>query len=83
MIAMQTVTLSDAQARLRDIIGKLYPGEEIILTQDEKPVARLLPLAPSRQPRPLSEFAGRFSPLPPAEQDELKPHDRDWCEPLP
>ena len=80
---MQTVTLSDAQARLRDIVGKLYPGEEIILTQDEKPVARLLPLAPSRPPRPLSEFAGRFSPLPSAEQDSLKPHDRDWYEPLP
>jgi prevent-host-death family protein len=80
---MQTVTLSDAQARLGDIVGKLYPGEEIILTKDEKPVARLLPFSPSRPPRPLSEFAGRFRPLPEAEQDSLKPHDRDWCEPLP
>jgi antitoxin (DNA-binding transcriptional repressor) of toxin-antitoxin stability system len=80
---MQTVTLSDAQARLGDIIGKLHPGEEIILTQDDKPVARLLPFSPSRPPRPLSEFAGRFRPLPEAEQDSLKLHDRDWCEPLP
>ena len=80
---MQTVTLSDAQARLGDIVGKLYPGEEIILTQDEKPVARLMGFIPSRPPRPLSEFAGRFRPLPAAEQDDLKPHDCDWCEPLP
>ena len=80
---MQTVTLTDAQARLGDIVGKLYPGEEIILSQDEKPVARLLAFSPSRPPRPLSEFAGRFHPLPAAEQDDLKPHDCDWSEPLP
>jgi prevent-host-death family protein len=80
---MQTVTLIDAQARLGDIVGKLYPGEEIILTQNEKPVARLLPFSPSRPPRPLSEFAGRFRPLLAADQDSLKPHDCDWCEPLP
>jgi prevent-host-death family protein len=80
---MQTATLSDAQARLGDIIGRLYPGEEIILTQNEKPVARLLGFIPSRPPRPLSEFAGRFRPLPAAEQDSLKAHDCDWCELLP
>ena len=80
---MQTVTLIDAQARLGDIVGRLYPGEEIILTQDEKPVARLLAFSPSRPPRSLSDFAGQFRPLPAAEQDGLKPHDCDWCEPLP
>ncbi|HXR08550.1 MAG TPA: type II toxin-antitoxin system Phd/YefM family antitoxin [Candidatus Acidoferrum sp.] len=80
---MQTVTISDAKARLDDIVGKLHPGEEIILTKDEQPVARLLPFSPSRPPRPLSEFAGRFRPLPQAEQDNLKSHDREWCEPWP
>jgi prevent-host-death family protein len=80
---MQTVTINDAQARLGDLVGKLYPGEEIILTQNEKPVACLLGLSPARPPRPLSEFAGRFRPLPTAEQNSLKPHDCGWCEPLP
>ena len=80
---MQTVTLTEAQAHLGDIVGRLYPGEEIILTKDEKPVARLLPFLASRPPRPLSEFAGRFRPLSAEEQDNLKPHDRDCCDPLP
>ena len=62
---MQTVTISDAQARLSDIVGNLYPGDEIILTKDEKPVARLLPVSPSRPPRPLNEFAGSFPSLAP------------------
>jgi hypothetical protein len=46
-----------------------------------QPVARLLPTDSCRRPRPLREFAGKFRPLPPAEQDNLKLHDKDWCDP--
>lgn len=79
---MQTVTLSDAQAHLSEMVGKLFPGEEIVITQGEQPVARLLPFSGRVPPRPLNEFAGRFQPLPAAEQEALKLHDREWCEPL-
>ncbi|MBI3413851.1 MAG: type II toxin-antitoxin system Phd/YefM family antitoxin [Verrucomicrobia bacterium] len=76
---MQTVELAEAQARLKELVESLAPGEEIVIEKNHHPVARLLPTS-SRQPRPLSEFAGKYQPLPQAEQDDLKLHDRDWCD---
>ncbi len=37
-----TVTLADAQAHLADLIAQAAPGEEIVITQGDKPVARLI-----------------------------------------
>lgn len=39
---MPTVTIEDAQARLQELIERLHPGEQIIITRDQKPVARLI-----------------------------------------
>jgi len=39
---MSTVTLEEAQAKLSQLIGKLQPGEEIIITSGNQPVARLI-----------------------------------------
>ena len=39
---MSTITVEDAQARLPKLIDQLRPGEEIIITRDAKPVARLV-----------------------------------------
>jgi antitoxin (DNA-binding transcriptional repressor) of toxin-antitoxin stability system len=81
---MQTVELKDAQFRLVELVNALAPGDEVIIETDQRPVARLLPASaplPTRDPKPLHEFAGKFRPLPRHEQDDLKPHDRDWCEP--
>jgi prevent-host-death family protein len=38
---MSTVTLEEAQAQLPQLIEQLHPGEEIIITRNSKPVARL------------------------------------------
>jgi prevent-host-death family protein len=47
-----TVTLEDAQAHLADLVAKAAPGEEIVITQDDKPVARLVAEnVPTMQPR--------------------------------
>jgi prevent-host-death family protein len=78
---MQTVELAEAKSRLGELVESLAPGDEIIIEKNHKPVARLLPADSSRHPRPLREFAGKFRPLPPAEQDNLKLHDKDWCDP--
>ena len=78
---MQTVELKEAQSRLADLVKSLSPGDEIVIETNHKPVARLLPADSPRTMRPLREFAGKFRPLPKAEQDDLKLHDRDWCEP--
>jgi antitoxin (DNA-binding transcriptional repressor) of toxin-antitoxin stability system len=47
-----TVTINHAQAHLVELITNASTGEEIVITQDEKPVARLLvEKAPERKPR--------------------------------
>lgn len=39
----KTVELSVAQATLAELIAGLGPNDELVVTQDSKPVARLLP----------------------------------------
>ena len=77
---MQTVELAEAKSRLGELVESLTPGDEIIIEKNHKPVARLLPTDSCHAPRPLREFAGKFRPLPQAEQDKLKLHDKAWCD---
>jgi antitoxin (DNA-binding transcriptional repressor) of toxin-antitoxin stability system len=49
-MTMQTITLEETQSHLREIIDKLSPGEEVVLTRDNHPVARLL--GEKKPPRP-------------------------------
>jgi antitoxin (DNA-binding transcriptional repressor) of toxin-antitoxin stability system len=49
---MHTVTLEEAQSRLGEIIDKLTPGEEVVLTRGDKPVARIV-AGPGEKPRPV------------------------------
>ena len=44
--------VEEAQARLKELIAKLAPGEEVILTENQKPVAKLVSESPGRPPRP-------------------------------
>lgn len=37
-----TITLEDAQARLKELIRQLVPGEEVIITENQQPVAKLI-----------------------------------------
>ncbi len=47
-----TITLDEAQAQLKDLIDKLAPGEEILITKDQRTVAKLvIEPALSRKPR--------------------------------
>lgn len=39
---MPTLTIEEVQARLPQIIDELHPGEELVITRDDRPVARLL-----------------------------------------
>jgi len=41
-----------AQARLKELIGKLAPGEEILITENQLPVARLVRERLARPLRP-------------------------------
>ena len=42
---MATITIPEAQANLPEIVENLKPGEEVILTRNEQPVAKLIPIS--------------------------------------
>ena len=47
-----TISVEEAQSKLKDLIDKLAPGEEVILTENQRPVAKLVGERPARPPRP-------------------------------
>jgi prevent-host-death family protein len=57
---MTEVTLQEAQAKLAELIHGLAPGEEVVITENSQPVARLIPPAsePPRPPRQLGTLRG-------------------------
>jgi prevent-host-death family protein len=43
---MAIVTIQEAQAKLPDLIHKLTPGDEVVITENNQPVAKLVSEAP-------------------------------------
>ncbi|HEX3068900.1 MAG TPA: type II toxin-antitoxin system Phd/YefM family antitoxin [Thermoanaerobaculia bacterium] len=43
---MTTISIEEAQAKLPDLIHHLHAGDEVVITENDQPVARLVP-APS------------------------------------
>lgn len=39
---MSSVTIQEAQANLPDLIHKLSPGDEVVITENNQPVAKLV-----------------------------------------
>lgn len=37
-----TITVDEAQARLKELIHQLVPGEEVVITENQQPVAKLV-----------------------------------------
>lgn len=75
---MSVIHIEEAQARLTELIDRLAPGEEVIITRDKRPVARLQSLgAATPQPR-FGSCQGKLTVL--AEDDE---HLKDFGEYMP
>jgi antitoxin (DNA-binding transcriptional repressor) of toxin-antitoxin stability system len=73
---MPSVTIEEAQAKLPDLIAHLQPGEALVITQNEKPVARLLAEEKTkRQPRKAGNCKGMLVIV--ADDDE---HLKDFAE---
>jgi antitoxin (DNA-binding transcriptional repressor) of toxin-antitoxin stability system len=47
-----TITVEEAQAHLPEVIRNLAPGEEVVITENQQPVAKLVSQRPARPPRP-------------------------------
>jgi antitoxin (DNA-binding transcriptional repressor) of toxin-antitoxin stability system len=66
---MSTVTVEEAQAKLPELIAHLAAGEELIITRDQQPIARLsAEPPPRRKPRKAGSGKGMLTIL--AEDDE-------------
>jgi prevent-host-death family protein len=39
---MSTVTIEEAQAKLPELVDKLAPGQELVITRNNEPVAKLV-----------------------------------------
>jgi len=58
---MPTVTIEEAQAKLRELIDGLAPGEEVIITRNQQPVAKLVgQQRPMRKPRRPGSAKGKL-----------------------
>ncbi len=75
---MSTFTVHQAKSQLSKLLAEVEAGEEVVIARGSKPVARLVPFEPKKEPRakagvwkdrPGFEFSERFfDPLP---DDEL------------
>ncbi len=45
----KTVDIAEAQTHLKELLTLVQEGAEIILTEDDKPLARIAPLAPKKR----------------------------------
>ena len=46
---MHTVSIQEAQDKLTELIHRLDPGDEIVITENDEPVAKLARAEPSNQ----------------------------------
>ena len=49
---LTSITIDEAQASLKDLIHKLNPGQELIITENEQPIAKLISEPQKSQQRP-------------------------------
>jgi len=47
---MATVTIQEAQAQLTDLIHGMTPGNEVVITENDQPVAKLVSERPEPKP---------------------------------
>lgn len=74
-----TITLEEAATTLREVIARLAPGDEVLITKDQKTVARLTgEKSTDRRPRVPGNCMGMITLL--VEDDE---HLKDFAEYMP
>lgn len=78
-MAMTRVSIDDVRARLDEIIAGLHPAEEVEITRDDRPIARLVGVqVPEKRPRRLGTGIGKIFII--AEDDD---HLKDFEDYMP
>ncbi len=73
---MQTATVEEVQAQLPNFLATLKPGEELLITRENRPIARLILESPvARKPRQPGSAIGQLLIL-----EEDKEHLKDFEE---
>jgi antitoxin (DNA-binding transcriptional repressor) of toxin-antitoxin stability system len=49
---MSTITIQEARATLDELIHRLTPGEEVVITENDQPVAKLVAAQPPPRKMP-------------------------------
>jgi prevent-host-death family protein len=75
---MTSVSIPEAQANLPEIVENLQPGEEVILTRNQQPVAKLVPLSAAKPQPAFGSCRGKLIIV--AEDEE---HLRDFSDYMP
>jgi prevent-host-death family protein len=75
---MSTVTLEEARLHLKELIERLAPGEEVVITQNDEPVAKLISSRPRHQQRQPGNCKGMLTII--SDDDE---HLKDFAEYMP
>jgi prevent-host-death family protein len=74
--SMLTVTVKEAQANLSDLIHRLAPGEELVITENNRQVAKLVATS-GESPHPLpGRCKGMLTVI--AEDDEHLEHFKEY-----
>jgi antitoxin (DNA-binding transcriptional repressor) of toxin-antitoxin stability system len=78
---MRTVTIREAQANLPDLIHNLGPDDELVITENNRPVAKLLPQPAVAKPgsRPPPGLGKGYITIISDDEDHL----RDFAEYMP
>jgi prevent-host-death family protein len=74
-VQLATVTLSQARARLSELLDKVESGEEVVVTRHGRPVARIAPVAQRKkqlQPIRFEELAAFRATMPTLSQPSVE-----------
>lgn len=75
---MTSVTIDEAKAKLSELIDELAPGDEVVITRNQRPVARLVGLVPPSK-RKLGTLRGTVTYMAP-DFDEPLEEFREYME---
>jgi prevent-host-death family protein len=74
---VDTVTLSDARAHLSELVDRAAAGEEVCITRQGRPVARLVPMASDRKPIDVGALRAMISATPESNAEDVVRRMRD------
>jgi prevent-host-death family protein len=58
---METINIHAAKTNLSRLLESVAAGQEVVIAKAGKPIAKLVPIAPSPPPRQLGTLAGTFT----------------------